>query len=464
MKDRIISIITNENSEIKEAMRTIDRGALGTAFVVDNDGKLSGIVTDGDIRRALLSGKSISTPVSEVMNRDPVWMSDSLKKEEVETFLRSPSVESRMPAKGMIRIPILDGQRRPINVMFASREGHRSLLVGHTERKPVKRVLVVGGAGYIGSVLCRFLLENGYEVRVFDNLTYGQEGIEDLRGEKGFEFVEGNILDIGAVARSTRGVDAVVHLAALVGDPASTVDPASTIDTNFFSVQTLGHICKYYQINRFIFASTCSVYGAAAESYVDEKSQTNPISIYSETKLASEEGILSLIDENFSPCILRFATAYGLSKRMRFDLVVNLLTAKATVERHINIFGGEQWRPFVHVIDISRAIKDIIEAPIDLIRGQVFNIGSNTQNLQIADLGHLMADEIEGTSIDHDRQATDARSYKVCFDKVHETIGFECEMNIVDGIREIRDAILSGKFEDYNDKKYINHKTLIEGS
>ena len=462
MKERIESIITNENSAIKEAMRTIDRGALGIAFVVDNDGKLTGIVTDGDIRRALLSGKSISTSVSEIMNRDPVWMSESLEKEEIETFLRSPSVESRMPAMGMIRIPVLDGQQRPINVMFASREGHRSLLVGHTERKPVKRVLVVGGAGYIGSVLCRLLLENGYEVRVFDNLTYGKEGIENLIGENGFEFVEGNILDIGAVARSTRGVDAVVHLAALVGDPASTVDPASTIDTNFFSVQTLGHICKYYQINRFIFASTCSVYGAASD-LVDEKSTTNPISIYSETKLASEEGILSLLDENFSPCILRFATAYGLSERMRFDLVINLLTAKATVEQHIKIFGGEQWRPFIHVIDISRAIMGIIEAPIDLVRGQVFNVGSNAQNLQIADLGELIVDEIDGTSINHDRQATDARSYKVCFDKIHETIGFECEMKIVDGIREMRDAVLSGKFEDYQDKKYINHKTLIEG-
>jgi nucleoside-diphosphate-sugar epimerase len=267
---------------------------------------------------------------------------------------------------------------------------------------------------------------------------------------------------IERIVESIKGVDAVIHLGALVGDPASSIDSQKTLELNYHSVEMAANICKYHQINRFIFASTCSVYGLPEnpEELLSEGDALNPVSLYAQSKVESERALLNLSDDNFSPTIFRMATIYGLSERMRFDLVVNILTAKAYHEGAIPIFGGKQYRPNVHVRDASQAYIDCLEAPINEVDREIFNVGSNEQNYQIEEIGEMVSEVFPDAELDFQRDNEDDRSYQVDFSKIRSTLGFEPEHTIKDGVREIRDAVEEGRFENFEDPKYSNYKTL----
>lgn len=333
-------------------------------------------------------------------------------------------------------------------------------LKSQTDRK-IQKVLVIGGAGYIGSALLPLLLEKGYEIRLLDLLLYGTEPIENFMDHPKLEILQEDFRSIDKVVESMREVDAVIHLGGIVGDPACALDEELTMDINLMATRMIAEVAKGSGVRVFIFASTCSVYGAS-DQMLDEKSELNPVSLYARSKIASEKVLLKMADETFSPVILRLSTIYGLSGRTRFDLVVNLLTAKALVDGEITIFGGEQWRPFLHVEDAARAISTILSAPISMVKNQVFNVGSNDQNYTINQIGEHIQNLVPEANITWMGNDPDRRNYWVNFNKISKTLGFTPEWKIEDGIHQVIEAIQSGKVLDYRDARYSNVKFLTE--
>ncbi len=320
--------------------------------------------------------------------------------------------------------------------------------------RPVQKVLVVGGAGYIGSVLVRHLLAAGYRVRVLDSLDCGGESLRDLDGHRGFQLVQGDFRHVAPVVRAVKGMDAVIHLGAIVGDPACAVNEDETLETNLAATRLLADVCRASGVSRILFASTCSVYGAT-DHPVDERSRLNPVSLYAATKIDSERVLLDSRDRNFHPVILRLATAFGWSPRPRFDLVVNLLAAQAAVEKKIVIYNGEQWRPFIHVSDIARAFRLALEAPLAVVSGEIFNVGSDARNVTLRELAETVARLRPGVEVEYADHA-DSRNYRVKFDKIRGALGLECPTTLEAGIREIQDAFGRGLVADYREPRYSN--------
>jgi nucleoside-diphosphate-sugar epimerase len=324
----------------------------------------------------------------------------------------------------------------------------------------VKNVLIIGGAGYIGSALVERLLDLDYMVRVLDVLVYGDNAISRFYDNPCFELVQGDFRNIDAVINAAKGMDAIVHLGAIVGDPACALNEDLTVEINLRATRTIAEVGKGFGVKRFVFASTCSVYGASDE-ILDERSTLRPISLYARTKIESEKLLLDLTDVAFAPTILRFGTVYGLSGRPRFDLVVNLLTAKAIQDGEAGIFGGEQWRPLVHVKDVAEAITLTLQAPADNVRGQIFNVGSNEQNHQIADLGLIIKEMVPTAQVVTQPQE-DNRNYRVRFDKIHKALNFQPRYMVRDGVQEIIDAFATGKISDYRNPRYNNFRFLSQ--
>ncbi|MCK4546899.1 MAG: SDR family oxidoreductase [Candidatus Eisenbacteria sp.] len=320
-------------------------------------------------------------------------------------------------------------------------------------------VLVTGGAGYIGSHVTRMLLESGYRVRVMDKLMFGDLGLSNSSSHPRFEFQRGDILHVEEVVRALDGIEAVIHLAGLVGDPACAHDRDATVAINYEATKVMVEIAKYKGVKRFVFASTCSVYGAAEDYILNEGSAVSPVSLYAETNLRSEQVILRGFEgTGIVRGIVRFATVYGASERMRFDLVINILTAKAVTEKRIEIFGGAQWRPNVHVQDAARGLICLLESASDAMDGEIFNIGSNEQNHRISELGEIVGAVIPGTEIVHRSEQPDLRSYHVSFDKIAHVLGYSTRFRIEDGIREIQEILASGRVGDYTEDTYYNVK------
>lgn len=337
----------------------------------------------------------------------------------------------------------------------------RTLRLGGFEDKS-KTVLVIGGAGYIGSMLVRELLRKSYHVRLLDILLYGDAPIADLCNHPRFELIKGDFRYLDVVVRAMQGIDTVIHLGAIVGDPACAIDEELTLQINLAATRMIAQVAKGYGVERFLFASTYSVYGAN-EEIVDERSALNPVSLYAHTKIASERILLSMVDANFSPVILRLSTVYGMSYRPRFDLVVNLLTARAVAEKHITIIEGNQWRSFVHVRDVADAFLLCLEAPLEKVEGQIFNVGSDDHNCRIRQLGDLVKKAVPDVTITYQDRVEDRRNCRVRFDKIQHELGFRPRRTLMDGILEIKHAIETGEVTDCRSRYYNNYRFLAEG-
>lgn len=325
----------------------------------------------------------------------------------------------------------------------------------------IKNILLVGGAGYIGSVLVKNLLKENYNVRVLDSLICGYQPLEEFLDRPNFEFIKGDFRNVEYVVKTVKEMDAVIHLGAIVGDQACELDEDLSLEINTAATMLIRHVCKGYGIKKFLYASTCSVYGVT-EDIIDEKSKLSPASLYARSKIEAEKAIMSMTDSSFAPTIMRISTAFGLSYRPRFDLVVNLLTARAIKEGKFTIFNGFQWRPFIHVEDVSKAILLFLEAPIAVIGGEIFNVGSNNMNYQISAVAAKIKKIMPPTEIEHINNEKDQRSYRVSFDKIRNRIGFSCRKNLEHGIIEIKEALESGLISDYKDPKYSNYALLKE--
>jgi len=323
------------------------------------------------------------------------------------------------------------------------------------------RVLVTGGAGYIGNYLVEELIEDGHEVRVLDSMLFGDSALTQFKDSPNFESVEGDIRHIEDLSYAMEDRDAVVHMAGIVGDPACDVNEQATQSVNVEATKTLVEVCKLHNIQRLVFASTCSVYGASELMELNEGSFLNPLSLYAESKIESEEIILHETHDMFSdneitPTILRLGTIFGWSRRMRFDLVVNLLTAKAVLEGDIPVYGGEQYRPLVHVHDAARAFAAVLNAPEETIDHQIFNVGDNQLNYQIKEVGKIVEDQVEGASVRFVEYKEDERTYRVSFDKINHVLGWNTERDIADGVEEIKAWMEEENVTDYKRDQFRN--------
>lgn len=311
------------------------------------------------------------------------------------------------------------------------------------------RILVTGGAGYLGSVLVRRLLDVGLEVRVLDSFSFGEDSLESSITNPSCRLFPGDIRDASLVRRAMRGCDAIVHLAGIVGDPACDKDSQLALDVNLNATRALIEIARKRDC-RFVFASSCSVYGAS-DLLLDENSPLNPLSVYARTKIDAENFLLSCRGANagrFRPVVLRFGTLFGVSPQMRFDLVVNLFVARAAATGRITLFNEDQWRPFLHVEDAARAVLACLEAPPDIISGQVFNAGSPRLNLQIRDIGEAVRRMIPDTQIERIENHDDRRNYRVSFEKIRRMLGFYAEVKFETGIEEIYAALRADLLAD----------------
>ncbi len=326
---------------------------------------------------------------------------------------------------------------------------------------PERNLLLIGGAGYIGSGLLPRLLERGYNVRLLDGFIYGDEPIAGCFGHPKLEIVKADFRNVHDVVYAMRGIHSVIHLGAIVGDPACLLDEDLTVEVNLLATRTIAEVAKANGVRRLIFASTCSVYGAS-DALLDERSVLNPVSLYARSKIACERVLLGLRDRNFSPIILRFGTVYGLSGRTRFDLVVNLLAAKAVAEGKITVIGREQWRPFVHVHDAGRAALAALEARDEQLADNVFNVGSDEQNYTLGDVGELIQHMVPSAELIYLEPDGDRRNYRVNFSRIRHTLNFAPEWSLEDGVQQVVDCIRSGKVIDYRNPKYSNAKFLSE--
>ncbi len=319
------------------------------------------------------------------------------------------------------------------------------------------KVLVIGGAGYIGSALSKRLWQKGQDVTVLDALLFGSDSLRDVKGKSGFKLVQGDIRDKSTLAEVVPGHDAVVLLAAIVGEPACNRDRQTAVDTNLHGARNVLAAVKEAGVHRFIFSSTCSNYGVSdPEQLVNEDAPLQPLSTYAETKVGAENEILAAANGSLCSTVLRFSTAFGVSPRMRFDLLVSDFTLAAVKERCIVIYGEQFWRPFVHIQDISTAVEDVLRADPALVSGEVFNVGSNSSNLQKIVLGRLVQTQVNGTDLQFVKKDTDPRSYRVDFAKIEDRLGFRARWSVEDGIREVHEALRNGVWSNPAEPKFYN--------
>ena len=306
------------------------------------------------------------------------------------------------------------------------------------------KVLVVGGAGYVGGYLTDALLASGFEVKVYDKLLYEESYLKEV------QFVCGDISDYQKINSELSWADAVVWLAAFVGDPACALNPELTIKTN---VDAVANLVKNFK-GRILFPSTCSVYGAQ-EGELTEASPLNPLSLYAESKIQAEK---ILLDSASNPIIFRLGTLFGLSDtyaRLRVDLVLNVLTIRAVKEKHMRVFGGQQYRPLLHVRDVSTAIIPNIDSEVS----GIFNL--HTENVTILELAKRIQALIPGVETEITESSfQDARNYMVSSDKARNAFGFAPKWTIEDGINEVANVVSSGRIPDINLPRFSNALAL----
>ncbi len=322
----------------------------------------------------------------------------------------------------------------------------------------MKSILVSGGAGYIGSVLVSLLLGKGYHVRVLDNLSFGGEAIVDFVSDPNFEFTRGDVTNEDDVRKALKGIDGVVHLAAIVGDPACAKQPDLARKTNLEGSKLFYTLANEAGAKRFIFASTCSNYGKMnGTDYVTETSTLAPVSLYAETKVAVEKFLLGQDKANTcKPTSLRFSTVYGLSRRPRFDLTVNEFTKELSLGRELKVFGEQFWRPYCHVVDLSRSVIAALEAPEDKVAFDVFNVGDTNENYQKQMIVEEIVKVIPDARVSYVKKNEDPRDYRVSFEKIRERLDYHITKTVPDGIREIHKVVQDGFFNNVDDPKYKN--------
>ena len=322
-----------------------------------------------------------------------------------------------------------------------------------------KKVLVTGGAGYIGSVLVRTLLDKGFYVRALDSLKFGGEALYDVAQHPKFEFMKGDLRNDAEIDRALEGMDHVAHLAAIVGDPACSKFPEEAEEVNWTASVRLFEKAEEAGIKRFVFASTCSNYGKMSDpnSFVDEESELRPVSLYAELKVKFENFLLKEKRKSkMCATALRFSTVYGFSPRIRFDLTVNEFTRNVCMTGEQEIWGPQFNRPYCHVDDLARSVMLVLQSPKKKVRANVFNVGDTKENYSKRMLMEEIQKLIPGAKAIYVERTEDPRDYRVNCDKIRDELGFSITKKVPDGIREIIKLMDSGIITDAHSAKFRN--------
>lgn len=310
----------------------------------------------------------------------------------------------------------------------------------------IDTVLVTGAGGYIGTALVDLLLQAGKRVIGLDRYFFGEELLGETAAHPAFTLVRKDVRDVDE--RDLRGVDAVCDLAALSNDPSGALDERLTYAINHEARVRLAGLARRVGVRRYLLASSCSVYGAG-EGVLTEETRPQPLSTYAHANVKAEQDILPLAGEGFTVTALRQATVFGLSKRMRFDLVVNLMTLNAVQKGKIFVLGGgRQWRPIVHVRDTAGAFLALLDAPPSVVSGRIFNIGSSEHNYQVLSLAYIVREALPfPIELDVVPDDSDARNYRVSFARAERELGFSARSTPAEGAREIYEALKRGQVD-----------------
>jgi nucleoside-diphosphate-sugar epimerase len=325
------------------------------------------------------------------------------------------------------------------------------------------RVLVTGGAGYIGSELVRELLHLGHKVVCLDRFFFGKESVLDILDEKNLVIIKDDIRWFEP--KILKDIDVVMDLAALSNDPAGEIDQAKTFDINYLGRIRVARLSKEYGVKKYILASSCSIYGYQ-QNVLDEDSPAEPLTTYAKASKKAEDDVLPLSSSQFTVTVLRFATVYGCSKRMRFDLAINAMVLDLFKNSKIHIMrDGNQWRPFIHIKDAIQAYRLVMKQSSDNVNGTIFNVGSDNQNYQILQLAQGIAKVVDIPYEVEWYGSPDFRSYKVSFKKFKTELGFEAKHSPEDGASEIISELKNGSISDSLKTRTVDwYKHLIKCS
>jgi nucleoside-diphosphate-sugar epimerase len=320
----------------------------------------------------------------------------------------------------------------------------------------MKNILIIGGEGYIGNVVTTHLLNAGYGVISYDNLLFRNNHCVLHKFQNPYyQFIYGDMLNVKHLKSVLDGVDGVVLLAGLVGDPITKKYPNESATINDEGVKKVINLCSENNIDQFIFVSTCSNYGLIKDDELaHEEFELNPLSLYAKSKIYAEKHILSLVgNTDMNPTILRFATAFGLSPRMRFDLTVSEFTRDMAMGKDLLVYDADTWRPYCHVEDFARLIQMVMEAPKEKVSFEVFNAGGEINNATKQMIVDSILKIIPDGKVKYQKHGSDPRNYRVNFKKVKTVLGFEPKYTIQDGIDELVDAISNHIFDHVDENK-----------
>ena len=439
------------NKKIIDVLGLFETAGTNLAIVINKSSKFLGIITSSDIRRAFIKGYNKDSSIKKIVNYKPLFLKDKVDENQLSNVISSSKFNNINPPL----IPLIDKNDIPYNIL--NKQDLNLPIISKNKKIGFKpNILLIGGAGYIGTNLTKKFLEQGYRVTIFDKFIYLSKREMKLKlKSKNLILVDGDTRSIDQTFEVVKKNDIVIHLAELVGDPLCEKRPSKTYSVNYLASMTISNICKNLGISKFIYVSSCSVYGARKdENFADENSEINPLSVYGKLKALSEKTIIRNLGEYCRPCILRLGTVFGGSIRPRYDLVLNIFSGLIANNKKIIINGGEQWRPFVHINDVCDVIIKIIKLDKNKTNGQIFNIAS--YNFKISQIGKIIKKIYPKIKIENQKGNYDKRNYKVSSDKAKKILNFKPKVSIEKGIKDLVTFTKKNKIKNIKQKKYLN--------
>ena len=447
---KLYSLVSTNSISIKSASKKINNNHKGLLMIVDKKFNLLGVISDADIRRAIVSGISPESSIVNIYNKNPIKIRSPLDQSNIFKVIPTSMFNQKSPSY----IPLVDKNNKVKSLISLENIfTKKKQKINNFKKK--KTILLIGGAGYIGSILTELLINEGYNIRIFDNFMYGKESLKKFVSNKNVEIIKGDTRHIEDLSVAFKDISTVIHLAELVGDPLCNLNPEKTYEINYLATNLIITLCKKFFVDKFIYISSCSVYGKNInEKLLTENSKINPLSIYAKLKLNIEEAIIENTDPAFNYTILRLGTVYGKSYRPRFDLVINLFCGLSATNKPISINNGNQWRPFVHVKDVARSILFVLKNN-NKTNKEIFNVIS--ENSTIIELSNTIKKHNKNIKIKTNNNVTDKRDYKVSAKKINKVLKFKPLFNIDYGINELIKFVKKNKLNIANNKYHNYH-------